>query len=48
MSTEEQPVNCVRHTRGFIQKYFLFNLLVKLFKSIFKGYFKKAAVGSYS
>ena len=29
MSTEEQLVNCVRHTRGFIEVYFLFNLFIK-------------------
>ena len=30
MSTEEQLVNFERHTRGFIQKCFLFNLLIRL------------------
>ena len=30
MSTEEQLVSYVDHTRGFIQIYFLFNLLIKL------------------
>ena len=50
MSTEEQLVNCVRHTRGFIQIYFLFNLLIKFFqrKSTFKRYFKKVVISSYS
>ena len=28
-SPEENLVNCVRHTCGFIQTYFLFNLLIK-------------------
>ena len=39
-STEEQPVDCVCHARGFIQTYFLFNLLINLFSknSIFKAY----------
>ena len=32
MSTDEQLVTCVRHTYGFIQTYFLFNLLTKFFK----------------
>ena len=32
MSSEEQLVTCVCHTRGFIQTYFL---------SIFEGYLKK-------
>ena len=32
MSTEEQLVNCVRHTCGFVQTIFLFNLL-----NFFKG-----------
>ena len=27
---EENLLNCVRHTFGFIQTYFLFNLLIKL------------------
>ena len=31
MPTEEQLVNCVRHTHGFIQAHFLYNLLTKLF-----------------
>ena len=33
MPTEEQLVNCVRHTRGFIQTYFA---------SIDKAFFKKS------
>ena len=31
LSTEEQFLNCVGHTRGFIRTYFLFNLLIKFF-----------------
>ena len=38
MSSEEQLVICVCHTRGFIQTYFL---------SIFEGYSKKAVTSSY-
>ena len=49
MSSEEQLVNCVRHTRGFIRTIILLNLLMKLFKEInFKGYFKKAVISCYS
>ena len=31
ISTEEQIVHCMHHTRGFIQKYFLVTLLKKSF-----------------
>ena len=46
MSTEKQLVICMCHTRGFIQTYFLFNLLLFVKKSIFRGYLK-AALRSY-
>ena len=29
MPIEEKPVNCVRHSRGFTQTYFSFNLFIK-------------------
>ena len=48
MPTEEQLVNCVRHTRGFIQTYFASIDKAFFKKSIFKGYFKKAVISSYS
>ena len=47
MFTEEQLVNCVRHTCVFIQTYLLFNLLTKLLKkllikkSVFKDILEK-------
>ena len=31
MSTDEELLNCVRHARGIIQTYCLFNLLIKFF-----------------
>ena len=49
MSTEGQLVNCARHTRGFVQAYIFFNLLIKFFlkKSVLERYFKKAVISSY-
>ena len=34
MSTDEELVNCVRHARGIIQTYCLFNLLMKFFLKV--------------
>ena len=35
ISIEEQLVNCVCHTHSFLQTYFLFKLLIKLFYAAF-------------